>query len=72
MTTKAVADGDSWILNGTKCWITNAGVSDLYTVFARTSPDRHKGITAFLVEGEWGVQVAKLEHKLGIKGSPTA
>ncbi|HQY86568.1 MAG TPA: acyl-CoA dehydrogenase family protein, partial [Ilumatobacteraceae bacterium] len=65
------ADGDSWIISGTKCWITNAGISDLYTVFARTSPDRHKGITAFLVEAEWGVQVDKLEHKLGIKGSPT-
>ena len=71
MTLKAQADGDSWILSGTKCWITNAGISDLYTIFARTSPDRHKGITAFLVEAEWGVQVAKLEHKLGIKGSPT-
>ncbi len=71
MTTKAVADGDSWILTGTKCWITNAGVSNLYTVFARTSPDRHKGITAFLVEAEWGVEIDKLEHKLGIKGSPT-
>ena len=69
--TKAVADGDSWIISGTKCWITNAGISDLYTVFARTSPDRHKGITAFLVEADWGVQVDKLEHKLGIKGSPT-
>jgi alkylation response protein AidB-like acyl-CoA dehydrogenase len=71
MTTKAVADGDSWILDGTKCWITNAGISDLYTIFARTSPDRHAGITAFLVKAEWGVQVDKLEHKLGIKGSPT-
>ncbi|MCU1391237.1 MAG: acyl-CoA dehydrogenase domain protein, partial [Ilumatobacteraceae bacterium] len=71
MTTKAVADGDDWIINGTKCWITNAGISDLYTVFARTSADRHKGITAFLVEADWGVEVDKLEHKLGIKGSPT-
>jgi alkylation response protein AidB-like acyl-CoA dehydrogenase len=71
MTTRAVADGDSWLLSGTKCWITNAGISDLYTVFARTSPDRHTGITAFLVKAEWGVQVDKLEHKLGIKGSPT-
>jgi alkylation response protein AidB-like acyl-CoA dehydrogenase len=71
MTTKAVADGDSWVITGTKCWITNAGISDLYTVFARTSPDRHKGITAFLVEADWGVQIEKLEHKLGIKGSPT-
>ena len=71
MTTKAVRDGDDWVITGTKCWITNAGVSDLYTVFARTSDDRHKGITAFLVEAGWGVQVEKLEHKLGIKGSPT-
>jgi alkylation response protein AidB-like acyl-CoA dehydrogenase len=71
MTTKAELDGDTWILNGTKCWITNAGVSDLYTVFARTSGERHKGITAFLVEADWGVQIDKLEHKLGIKGSPT-
>jgi alkylation response protein AidB-like acyl-CoA dehydrogenase len=71
MTTRAVADGDSWIIDGTKCWITNAGISDLYTIFARTSSDRHTGITAFLVEADWGVQVDKLEHKLGIKGSPT-
>lgn len=71
MTTRAVRDGDHWVITGTKCWITNAGISDLYTVFARTSDDRHKGITAFLVEAGWGVQVEKLEHKLGIKGSPT-
>ena len=71
MTTRAVRDGDDWIITGTKCWITNAGISDLYTVFARTSDDRHKGITAFLVEAAWGVLVEKLEHKLGIKGSPT-
>jgi alkylation response protein AidB-like acyl-CoA dehydrogenase len=71
MTTKAVRDGDGWRLTGTKCWITNAGISDLYTVFARTSDDRHRGLTAFLVEADWGVQVEKLEHKLGIKGSPT-
>jgi alkylation response protein AidB-like acyl-CoA dehydrogenase len=71
MTTRAVRDGDDWVVNGTKTWITNAGISDLYTVFARTSDDRHKGITAFLAEPEWGVHVDKLEHKLGIKGSPT-
>ena len=71
LTTKAVADGDGWIITGGKCWITNAGISDLYTVFARTSSDRHHGITAFLVEAEWGVQVDKLEHKLGLRGSPT-
>ena len=72
MTTRAVPDGDDWLISGTKCWITNGGISDLYTIFARTSPDRHKGITAFLVEGEWGVNVAKLEHKMGIRSSPTA
>ncbi len=71
MTTRAERDGDHWVISGTKCWITNAGISDLYTVFARTSPDRHTGITCFLVEADWGVQVDKLEHKLGIKGSPT-
>ena len=71
MTTRAVRDGDDWVISGSKCWITNAGVSDVYTVFARTSEDRHTGITAFLVEAEWGVHVDKLEHKLGIKGSPT-
>ena len=72
MTTRAVRDGDDWLLSGTKCWITNGGISDLYTVFARTSPDRHKGITAFVVEADWGVEVAKLEHKMGIRSSPTA
>jgi alkylation response protein AidB-like acyl-CoA dehydrogenase len=71
MTTRAVRDGDDWVVNGTKTWITNAGISDLYTVFARTSEDRHTGITAFLAEKDWGVHVDKLEHKLGIKGSPT-
>jgi alkylation response protein AidB-like acyl-CoA dehydrogenase len=72
MTTRAVRDGDDWILSGSKCWITNGGISDLYTVFARTSDDRHKGISTFVVEADQGVQVTKLEHKLGIKGSPTA
>jgi alkylation response protein AidB-like acyl-CoA dehydrogenase len=71
MTTRAVRDGDDWIVNGTKTWITNAGISDLYTVFVRTSDDRHTGITAFIAEADWGVHVDKLEHKLGIKGSPT-
>ena len=71
MTTRAVRDGDDWVISGSKTWITNAGISSLYTVFARTSDDRHTGITAFLVEADWGVQVDKLEHKLGIKASPT-
>jgi alkylation response protein AidB-like acyl-CoA dehydrogenase len=72
MTTRAVRDGDDWVISGTKCWITNAGISDLYLVFAKTDPnEKHRGITAFLVEAEWGVKVAKLEHKLGIRSSPT-
>jgi alkylation response protein AidB-like acyl-CoA dehydrogenase len=71
MTTRAIRDGDDWIITGSKTWITNAGVSDVYTVFARTSDDRHTGITAFLVEAGWGVEVDKLEHKLGIRSSPT-
>jgi len=72
MTTRAVRDGDTYVISGTKCWITNAGISDLYTVFAKTNPDTgHRGISAFVVEGDWGVQIDKLEHKLGIKGSPT-
>ena len=71
MTTRAERDGDDWVINGTKCWITNAGVSDLYTVFARTGGPGHRGISAFLVEADWGIQIEKLEHKLGIKGSPT-
>jgi alkylation response protein AidB-like acyl-CoA dehydrogenase len=71
MTTRAERDGDHWVISGSKVWITNAGISDLYTVFARTSNDRHTGITAFLLEADWGVEVEKLEHKLGIKASPT-
>jgi alkylation response protein AidB-like acyl-CoA dehydrogenase len=73
MTTRAVRDGDDFVLSGTKVWITNGGISDLYTVFAKTDPPAgHRGISAFLVERDWGVQIAKLEHKMGIKGSPTA
>ena len=73
MTTRAVRDGDDWVLNGTKRWITNAGVSDLYTVFAVTDPDlRSKGISAFVVEkADEGVSFGAPEKKLGIKGSPT-
>jgi alkylation response protein AidB-like acyl-CoA dehydrogenase len=69
---RAVRDGDSYVLTGTKFWITNAGISDTYTVFATVDPDqRSKGITAFLVEKEWGVQIGKLEDKLGLRASPT-
>jgi alkylation response protein AidB-like acyl-CoA dehydrogenase len=72
MRARAVRDGDHYVLSGTKYWITNAGVSDTYTVFAKTDPDAgHRGISCFLVEAGWGVQVAKLEHKMGLRGSPT-
>ena len=73
MTTKAVRDGDFWVLNGVKRWITNAGVSEYYTVFAVTDPTaRSKGISAFVVEkGDEGVSFGAPEKKLGIKGSPT-
>jgi len=70
--TRAVQDGDDWILNGTKRWITNAGWSEYYTVLARTSDDGAKGISAFIVEkSDEGVSFGAPEKKLGIKGSPT-
>ncbi len=73
MATQAVRDGDDWVLSGRKMWITNAGVSDLYTVFAKTDPDGgHRGISCFVVEeGFEGFSVGKLEHKMGVRGSPT-
>jgi alkylation response protein AidB-like acyl-CoA dehydrogenase len=73
MKTRAVLDGDSYVLNGVKRWITNAGVSDFYTVFAVTDPDaRSRGISAFVVEkSDEGVSFGAPEKKLGIKGSPT-
>jgi len=71
--TKAVKDGDHWVLNGTKRWISNAGVSEFYTVLAQTDPSkRSKGITAFVVEkSDAGISFGAPEKKLGIKGSPT-
>ncbi|MFD8965377.1 acyl-CoA dehydrogenase [Streptomyces sp. NPDC059568] len=73
MKTKAVRDGDHYVLNGVKRWITNAGVSEYYTVMAVTDPEkRTKGISAFVVEkGDEGVSFGAPEKKLGIKGSPT-
>jgi alkylation response protein AidB-like acyl-CoA dehydrogenase len=71
--TRAVRDGDDYVLNGVKRWITNAGISDCYTVFAVTSPNkRSRGISAFVVErDDAGVSFGAPERKLGIKGSPT-
>jgi alkylation response protein AidB-like acyl-CoA dehydrogenase len=73
MKTRAVRDGDHWVLNGTKMWISNAGVSDYYTVMAVTDQGRGpRGISAFVVEkSDPGVSFGKPERKLGIKGSPT-
>ncbi|MFI6519936.1 acyl-CoA dehydrogenase [Spirillospora sp. NPDC050679] len=73
MKTRAVRDGDHWVLNGTKMWITNAGVSEYYTVMAVTDPAAGaRGISAFVVEkSDAGVSFGEKEKKLGIKGSPT-
>jgi len=71
MRTTAVQDGDEWVINGSKNWITNSGVADFYVVFAVTDRES-KRITAFVVEKDReGFSIANLEHKLGIKGSPT-
>ncbi len=74
MRTTAVRDGDDWVLNGSKRWITNAGVSEWYTVMAVTDPEKRTrgGITAFVVEkGDAGFTFGAPERKLGIHGSPT-
>jgi alkylation response protein AidB-like acyl-CoA dehydrogenase len=72
MRCRATRDGDSYVLNGSKYWITNAGISDTYTVFASTDPEKgSRGISCFLVEKDWGIQFPKLEDKLGLRGSPT-
>jgi len=71
MRTQAVLDGDEWVIDGAKNWITNAGVADFYVVFALTDRAERR-ITAFVVEADRpGFSVGKLEHKLGIHGSPT-
>jgi alkylation response protein AidB-like acyl-CoA dehydrogenase len=73
MRTRAARDGDSFVLNGTKRWITNAGVSKYYTVMAVTDPAAGaSGISAFVIDAaDDGLSFGALEHKLGIKGSPT-
>src|SRR5829696_2344043 len=74
MITTARRDGDEWVINGTKNWITNLGIADFYVVFAVTDPTagHSRGITAFIVEADRpGFSVGKLEHKMGIRGSPT-
>jgi alkylation response protein AidB-like acyl-CoA dehydrogenase len=72
MRCRAERDGDDYVLNGSKYWITNAGISDTYTVFAKTDPSAGgRGISCFLVEKGWGVEVPKHEDKMGLRASPT-
>ncbi|MEU6353740.1 acyl-CoA dehydrogenase family protein [Streptomyces sp. NPDC047072] len=71
--TRAVRDGDDWVITGTKAWITHGGVADFYTVMARTGEEGPRGITAFLVPADAaGLSAAAPEKKMGMKGSPTA
>ena len=73
LATRAVRDGDGYVLDGTKAWITHAGRADFYTVFARTGPAGAKGISALLVEaGNPGLTTAPPEHKMGARSSVTA
>jgi alkylation response protein AidB-like acyl-CoA dehydrogenase len=75
MRARAVRSGDEWVLDGTKCWITNAGMSDWYTVMVVTDPDAAKktdGVSAFVVHiDDPGFSLGPKEKKLGIRGSPT-
>jgi alkylation response protein AidB-like acyl-CoA dehydrogenase len=73
MRTRARLDGDNWVLNGTKAWITNSGISEWYTVMAVTDPEKGaNGISAFAVHrDDPGFAVGPKERKMGIKGSPT-
>jgi alkylation response protein AidB-like acyl-CoA dehydrogenase len=74
MRTRATADGDDWVINGQKSWITNAGFSEYYTVLAVTDPDGKRGsnVSAFVVEkSDAGFSFGEKEKKMGIKGSPT-
>ncbi|MFF3465799.1 acyl-CoA dehydrogenase family protein [Streptomyces sp. NPDC002619] len=71
--TRAVRDGDKWVITGTKAWITHGGIADFYTVMARTGVEGSRGISAFLVPGDAeGLSGAAPEKKMGMKGSPTA
>jgi alkylation response protein AidB-like acyl-CoA dehydrogenase len=73
LVTRAVRDGDDYVLDGTKMWITNAGEADLYLVMARTGGPGARGISAFLVEAAWpGVGASRPLRKLGLRGSSTA
>jgi alkylation response protein AidB-like acyl-CoA dehydrogenase len=73
MSTRAVKQGDVYVMNGQKCFITNGGIADTYSIFAKTDESSGvKGISAFIVEKDFpGFEVGKIEHKMGIRGSQT-
>ena len=72
MKARAERDGDFYVLSGTKAWITNAGISDVHIVFAKTDLDAgNRGISCFVVERDMGLSAGKLEDKMGVRGSPT-
>ena len=72
--TRAVRDGDDYVLKGQKCFITNGGISDFYTIFATVDPEKkYGGITAFILEADTpGFSIGKIEHKMGMRASQTA
>ncbi|MCU4184315.1 acyl-CoA dehydrogenase family protein [Acidiferrimicrobium sp. IK] len=73
MKARAVRDGDSYVLSGSKYWISGATISDIYVVFAKTDPAAGaRGVSAFIVERDMGLRFGALEDKMGMKGSPTA
>ncbi|MFT2015244.1 acyl-CoA dehydrogenase family protein [Streptomyces sp. 796.1] len=73
LVTRATRQGDDWVIDGTKAWITHGGVADFYSVLARTGEQGPRGISAFLVPGDAeGLSAAAPERKMGMKGSPTA
>jgi short/branched chain acyl-CoA dehydrogenase len=70
--TRAEDKGDHYVLNGSKMWITNSKEAEIFLVFANVDPSKgYKGITCFVVEKDWGVEIAKKESKLGIRASST-
>jgi alkylation response protein AidB-like acyl-CoA dehydrogenase len=76
MRTRAVRDGDAWVLNGTKCWMSGVVQANWYCVFAKTSADPsergHDSVTCFVVERAWdGVEVGGLDRKMGVRGVDT-
>jgi alkylation response protein AidB-like acyl-CoA dehydrogenase len=75
MRSRAVADGDAWVLSGTKCWMSGVRQADWYTIFAKTGPPdsrAHDSISAFVVERGWpGVEVGRVDRKMGVKGVDT-